>query len=124
MQLSVLLAIADQIKGGTKDKETHEDIWRTNSVAERLKYALMKGITDFIEDDINEALPLYPSTIQIIEGPLMDGMRKVGELFGEGKNVFASGGQKCPRDEKSRSCVATIYRTGKKRVGRLQKLER
>ncbi|HEY5570574.1 MAG TPA: methionine synthase, partial [Bacteroidales bacterium] len=80
-----LLAIADQVKGGSKDKELHEDIWRTNSVAERLKYALMKGITDFIEDDINEALPLYPSTIQIIEGPLMDGMRKVGELFGEGK---------------------------------------
>ncbi len=80
-----LLAIADQVKGGTKDKEIQEDIWRTNSVAERLKHALMKGITDFIEDDINEALPLYPSTIQIIEGPLMDGMRKVGELFGDGK---------------------------------------
>jgi len=80
-----LLAIADQVKGGTKDKEILEDIWRTNSVAERLKHALMKGITDFIEEDIKEALPLYPSTIQIIEGPLMDGMRKVGELFGDGK---------------------------------------
>lgn len=80
-----LLAIADQVKGETKDKETHEDTWRKTTVAERLKYALMKGITDFIEEDIHEALPLYPSTIQIIEGPLMDGMRKVGELFGEGK---------------------------------------
>jgi 5-methyltetrahydrofolate--homocysteine methyltransferase len=46
---------------------------------------LIKGINDFLEEDIKEALEIYPSALQIIEGPLMDGMNHIGELFGSGK---------------------------------------
>ncbi len=59
--------------------------WRRDSVKERLTYALVKGIVDFLEEDINEALRLYPRAVGIIEGPLMSGMNRVGELFGCGK---------------------------------------
>ena len=55
------------------------------SVQERLKYALMKGIGDYLEQDLAEALPLYDKAVDVIEGPLMDGMNYVGELFGAGK---------------------------------------
>ena len=50
-----------------------------------MKYALMKGIGDFLEQDLAEALPLYDKAVDVIEGPLMDGMNYVGELFGAGK---------------------------------------
>lgn len=59
--------------------------WRNDSVQERLKYALMKGIGDYMEEDLAEALPLYEKAVDVIEGPLMDGMNHVGELFGAGK---------------------------------------
>lgn len=59
--------------------------WRDGSVQERLKHALVKGIGDFLEEDIAEALPLYDKAVDVIEGPLMDGMNHVGELFGSGK---------------------------------------
>lgn len=62
-----------------------QDAWREESVQERLKYALMKGIGDFLEQDLAEALPLYDKAVDVIEGPLMDGMNYVGELFGAGK---------------------------------------
>lgn len=52
---------------------------------ERLKYALRKGITDFLQQDIDEALAKYPHAVNVIEGPLMDGMNLVGELFGKGE---------------------------------------
>lgn len=59
--------------------------WRKDSVENRLKYALRKGISDFLQADIDEALGKYPHAVNVIEGPLMDGMNEVGELFGEGK---------------------------------------
>ncbi len=59
--------------------------WRTKPVKERLQYALIKGITDYIEEDLIEARPLFAQSLEIIEGPLMDGMNVVGDLFGEGK---------------------------------------
>ncbi len=60
--------------------------WRINqTVEERLKYALMKGLSDFLEEDLTEALRKYPNAVSIIEGPLMDGMNHVGDLFGSGK---------------------------------------
>ena len=59
--------------------------WRKQSVEERLKYALRMGISDFLQYDIDEALKKYPHAVNVIEGPLMDGMNEVGELFGEGK---------------------------------------
>ena len=60
-------------------------LWREGSLEERLKYALVKGIADYLEEDLNEALQSYPKAVDIIEGPLMAGMNHVGDLFGAGK---------------------------------------
>lgn len=65
--------------------EKKTDEWRNLPINERLKYALVNGITDYIEEDSEEALKTYSSVLQIIEGPLMDGMNVVGDLFGSGK---------------------------------------
>lgn len=79
-----LLAYADQITGSGK-KEESEAVWRTLPVDKRLRHALIKGISDYIEQDILEAMPHYDRALKIIEGPLMDGMNQVGDLFGSGK---------------------------------------
>ncbi|MCD4679961.1 MAG: methionine synthase [Bacteroidales bacterium] len=59
--------------------------WRSELLEERLKYSMVKGINDYIEDDVEEARHKYSLALEIIEGPLMDGMKRVGELFGSGK---------------------------------------
>ncbi len=68
-----------------KDVEIKTDAWREEPVPKRLAHALVKGIVDFIEQDVEEARQQYSSAIEIIEGPLMDGMNTVGDLFGSGK---------------------------------------
>ncbi|MEQ9465773.1 MAG: methionine synthase [Ekhidna sp.] len=79
-----LLAFAENVKGEGKKK--FEDLsWRKASVEERLSHALIKGIVDFIEEDTEEARVKYQSPLKVIEGPLMDGMNVVGDLFGSGK---------------------------------------
>jgi 5-methyltetrahydrofolate--homocysteine methyltransferase len=67
------------------EKEKKQEEWRTFPVSERLQYALIKGIGDFLESDLEEALKVYPRPIDIIDRPLMAGMNTVGSLFGEGK---------------------------------------
>ncbi len=66
-------------------KEVRVDEWRETSVQERLRHALVKGIVDHIEEDTLEARGEYKAALEVIEGPLMDGMNVVGDLFGEGK---------------------------------------
>ncbi len=79
-----LLEYAETVKGVAKRKE--EDLsWRNQSVQERLKYALIKGIVDYIDADTEECRQLYERPLEVIEGPLMDGMNVVGDLFGAGK---------------------------------------
>lgn len=79
-----LLALADNVKGEGKKKV--EDLsWREGNVGERLSHALVKGIVDFIEEDTEEARQKIGSPLKVIEGPLMDGMNVVGDLFGSGK---------------------------------------
>jgi 5-methyltetrahydrofolate--homocysteine methyltransferase len=79
-----LIVFAETVK--QKDKtEKKDDAWRSISVEERLKHALVNGITDFIEIDTEEARKNYPKPLHVIEGPLMDGMNVVGDLFGSGK---------------------------------------
>lgn len=61
------------------------EAWRSQPVEERLKYSLRKGLSEHLDEDIHEALKKYPHAVDIIQGPLMDGMNVVGELFGAGK---------------------------------------
>ena len=79
-----LLELAETVKGDGKKKEL-DLVWRNTSVQERLSYALVKGIVEFIEEDTEACRLLYERPIEVIEGPLMDGMNVVGDLFGSGK---------------------------------------
>ncbi len=79
-----LVKYAEQVKSGGKIVE--KDLgWRNAPVEKRLEHALVKGITDFIEADTEEARLAYPEPLHVIEGPLMDAMNIVGDLFGQGK---------------------------------------
>ncbi len=95
-----LIALAERIKQKEEDKKNEPaatqqnyslaasnnlDSWRNASLEERLKYALTKGLDTYLGVDLQEALQKYPRAVAIIEGPLMDGMNYVGELFGSGK---------------------------------------
>ncbi|WP_343689451.1 methionine synthase [Chitinophaga sp.] len=79
-----LIAFAETVKAKGKVIEKDET-WRQGSVEERLSHALVNGITDYIEADTEEARQKYPRPLDVIEGPLMDGMNVVGDLFGSGK---------------------------------------
>jgi 5-methyltetrahydrofolate--homocysteine methyltransferase len=79
-----LIEYAEQVKHRGKTIVKDEE-WRKASVEERLKHALIKGITDYIDQDTEEARQKYPGPLSVIEGPLMDGMNVVGDLFGSGK---------------------------------------
>lgn len=79
-----LVEFADTIK--TKGKVIVKDEeWRKESVESRLSHSLVKGIIDYLDDDVEEARQKYPKPLEVIEGPLMDGMGIVGDLFGQGK---------------------------------------
>jgi 5-methyltetrahydrofolate--homocysteine methyltransferase len=79
-----LVQFAETVKGAGKKRE--EDLaWREASVEKRLSHALVHGVVDFIEQDVEEARQQYARPLEIIEGPLMDGMKIVGDLFGAGK---------------------------------------
>ena len=87
-----LIALAEKIKAeqeatgsAASSSATQHEQWRDLPLAERLQYALVKGIGDHLETDLAEALTVYPKAVNIIEGPLMDGMNTVGQLFGSGK---------------------------------------
>jgi 5-methyltetrahydrofolate--homocysteine methyltransferase len=81
-----LVDYADKIKDKSRAREEADvAAWRNASVEERLKHALLKGITDFIDADTEEARQKYARPLNVIQGPLMDGMAVVGELFGAGK---------------------------------------
>ncbi len=79
-----LVAFAETVKAKGKE-EKKDDAWRGTAVEERLKHALVNGITDYIDADTEEARVKYPKPLDVIEGPLMDGMNVVGDLFGSGK---------------------------------------
>jgi 5-methyltetrahydrofolate--homocysteine methyltransferase len=79
-----LITFAETVKAKGKE-EKKDDAWRNTSVEERLKHALVNGITDYIDNDTEEARLKYPKPLEVIEGPLMDGMSVVGDLFGAGK---------------------------------------
>ena len=80
-----LLDLAEEYKGQGGKKKEVDLSWREESVEKRLEHALLKGIADYIDEDTEEARQKYDRPLNVIEGPLMDGMGIVGDLFGEGK---------------------------------------
>ncbi len=80
-----LLAVAGRFKGTAAVSKEQEHAWRSGNVTERMKHALVHGITEFIEQDTEEARCAFDKPLHVIEGPLMAGMNVVGDLFGAGK---------------------------------------
>ncbi len=102
-----LIAFAETVKG--KDKEEKKDeAWRSDTVEKRLAHALVNGITEFIDADTEEARQKYARPLEVIEGPLMDGMNIVGDLFGAGK-MFLPQVVKSARVMKKSVAILTPY---------------
>jgi 5-methyltetrahydrofolate--homocysteine methyltransferase len=83
-----LIELAEVLKSSSANasaQSSNQQAWRETTVEERLQYALVKGLGDYLEADLQEAMTRYQKVVDIIEGPLMEGMNKVGELFGAGK---------------------------------------
>lgn len=80
-----LLQFAAGMKGARHEDGVKQLEWRNRDVISRIRYALVNGIDTFIADDVEEARPLFERSLKIIEGPLMDGMNEVGDLFGSGR---------------------------------------
>lgn len=103
-----LVNFAEKVKGKGKEEGKKDDVWRNNSVEERLKHALVNGITDYIDIDTEEARKKYPKPLDVIEGPLMAGMDVVGDLFGSGK-MFLPQVVKSARVMKKSVAILTPY---------------
>ncbi len=80
-----LLAIADKYQGSGAKADAPDEEWRSYTIEKRIEYSLVKGIDAFIEEDVEEARKKVDRPLDVIEGPLMDGMNRVGDLFGAGK---------------------------------------
>ncbi|PZR36862.1 MAG: methionine synthase [Azospira oryzae] len=109
-----LLEYAETVKGAGKKKEV-DDSWRKESVEERLKHALVRGVIDFIDADTEEARQKYGKPLHVIEGPLMAGMNVVGDLFGAGK-MFLPQVVKSARVMKKSVAYLTPYLEEEKRL--------
>ena len=120
-----LIELAQEIKarqdaakaenGGAQIAKKTEE-WRQQNVDKRLAYALRKGVPDYLADDLAEALQKYPRAVNVIEGPLMDGMNEVGELFGAGK-MFLPQVVKTARTMKSAVSILRPYIEQEKEEG-------
>jgi len=102
-----LIVFAETVKAKGK-VDVKDEAWRNNSIEERLKHALVNGITDYIDEDTEEARKKYPKPLDVIEGPLMDGMNVVGDLFGSGK-MFLPQVVKSARVMKKSVAILTPY---------------
>ncbi len=112
-----LVTFAETVKAKDKE-EKKDDAWRSGTVEERLKHALVNGITDYIDQDTEEARLKYPKPLDVIEGPLMAGMDVVGDLFGSGK-MFLPQVVKSARVMKKSVAILTPYIEAAKEERRL-----
>ncbi len=112
-----LIGFAETVKAKGKENIKDEK-WRETSVEERLKHSLVNGITDYIDADTEEARLKYPKPLDVIEGPLMDGMNVVGDLFGSGK-MFLPQVVKSARVMKKSVAVLTPFIEAEKEERRL-----
>ena len=111
-----LKAEADSHKDNIAAADNHEEKWRSESLEQRLAYALIKGIATYLDTDLHEALDKYPKAVSIIEGPLMDGMNTVGQLFGSGK-MFLPQVVKTARTMKQAVAILQPYIEAQKEEG-------
>lgn len=113
-----LIQLAETLKRKTPEAEEKKAAWRLEPVEQRLVHAIVHGIADYIEADVEEARQRYPSPLAVIEGPLMDGMKIVGDLFGQGK-MFLPQVVKSARVMKQAVAYLTPFmEEEKKRAGR------
>lgn len=110
-----LLEAAERYKGDGK-REEKDEAWRDKPVAERLKHALVKGIDKYVIEDTEEARQEHASSLEVIEGPLMDGMNYVGDLFGDGR-MFLPQVVKSARVMKKAVAHLVPYLEAEKKVG-------
>ena len=121
-----LVEIAEALKAASANVAVHsseQQVWRETSVEERLQYALVKGLGDHLDTDLKEAMEKYPRVVDVIEGPLMNGMNQVGELFGAGK-MFLPQVVKAARTMKKAVSILQPYieagrEEGTKKVGKV-----
>ena len=121
-----LIETAEALKAASANVAVHsseQQAWRETSVEERLQYALVKGLGDHLDTDLKEAMEKYPRVVDIIEGPLMNGMNQVGELFGAGK-MFLPQVVKAARTMKKAVSILQPYieagrEEGAKKVGKV-----
>jgi 5-methyltetrahydrofolate--homocysteine methyltransferase len=111
-----LTAYAENVKSEGGKKLQKDLVWREEPVIKRLEHALVKGITEFIIEDVEEARQTLDSPLQVIEGPLMDGMNVVGDLFGAGK-MFLPQVVKSARVMKKAVAYLTPYIEAEKKKG-------
>ena len=111
-----LKAEADSNKDNTAAADNHEEKWRSEPLEQRLAYALIRGIATYLDTDLHEALDKYPKAVSIIEGPLMDGMNTVGQLFGSGK-MFLPQVVKTARTMKQAVAILQPYIEAQKEEG-------
>lgn len=117
-----LIEIAEKLKAGKENSGEQQTAsshlaWREGTtVEERLQYALVKGLGDYLDEDLHEALAKYPDAVSIIEGPLMSGMNHVGDLFGSGK-MFLPQVVKTARTMKKAVAILQPYIEAEKKEG-------
>src|SRR5204862_6652701 len=109
---------AGQVRGEGTRRELDLS-WREQPVEQRLSFALVHGVVDYIEEDVEEARQRYPRPLDVIEGPLMDGMQVVGDLFGSGK-MFLPQVVKSARAMKRAVAYLEPYMEDEKTSGRTQ----
>jgi len=114
-----LVSFADTVKQKGKTV-VQDDAWRKGTVEERLSHALVKGITDYIEQDTEEARQKYPKPLSVIEGPLMEGMNVVGDLFGSGKMFLPQVVKSARVMKKAVAYLMPFMEEEKKRLGGYQ----
>ena len=121
-----LIETAEALKASSANvavQSSEQQAWRETSVKERLQYALVKGLGDHLDTDLKEAMEKYPRVVDVIEGPLMNGMNQVGELFGAGK-MFLPQVVKAARTMKKAVSILQPYieagrEEGAKKVGKV-----
>lgn len=116
-----LITFAESLKGISTQKDVKDEEWRKGTVDERLSHALVKGIVDFIEVDVEEARKRSTRTLDVIEGPLMAGMNVVGDLFGSGKMFLPQVVKSARVMKKAVAYLLPFMEEEKKKSGSVQK---